>query len=38
MFKDTTADQDFEKYAVYLGDGNTDREIAQSHNIDFIKI
>lgn len=38
IFKEITGDEDFEKHAVYIGDGNTDREIAQANNIDFIKV
>ncbi len=38
LFKDLTQDEDFEKYCVYIWDGNTDREIAQMSGIDFIKV
>jgi FMN phosphatase YigB (HAD superfamily) len=38
IFKEITADEDFEKNCVYIWDGNTDREIAHMHHIDFIKV
>lgn len=38
IFKDLSWDENFEKHAIFIGDGNTDRDIAQSCWIDFIKV
>lgn len=38
IFKERSWDPDFEKNAIYIGDGNTDRDIARANNITFIKI
>lgn len=38
IFKEKVADDDFCKYAIYIWDGERDREIALSHNISFIHI
>lgn len=37
-FKEISWNKDFEKYCIYIWDGNTDRDIATMHNIDFIKV
>lgn len=37
-FFDSIWDDDFFHKSVYIGDSNADREIAKSHNIDFIHI
>jgi len=38
IFKEISRDENFEKHCVYIWDGNTDRDIAHMHNIDFIKV
>ncbi|RKW24354.1 HAD family hydrolase [Candidatus Gracilibacteria bacterium] len=38
IFKDYTGDKDFEKLAVFIGDGEKDRDIAKEVNMDFIHI
>ncbi|PZM84790.1 hypothetical protein DLH72_02870 [Candidatus Gracilibacteria bacterium] len=38
IFKDYIGDDDFEKYAIFVGDGEKDREIAIYCGIDFIHI
>lgn len=38
IFKERSGDPDFEKNAIYIWDGNTDRDIARANNITFIKV
>ncbi|MBB1565248.1 HAD family hydrolase [Candidatus Gracilibacteria bacterium] len=38
IFKDFLKDKDFEKYSVFIGDGEKDRDIAKTCSIDFIHI